>query len=243
MRDTSLPVRLICYKFWYLNSHFYVIFPERPLWCQVTQRCDSELPQFRPLAAISAVRTCSTHVSANIHDASLPNWATFWHHSLHAHTPGFLLSCLEVTSPTECNSGIFQKSPFECKTTTQLKNMTATSGNTGTIVSRNTPRWMHLLLGVVVTFLSSIVVLTPNGQFFGFYHYCVQWASCKRCPDVNESSGCLHFFQCFAWTEQDHFSRFRLNIILVHNEELFDSHSPSTIIRAIKSSKILWAEH
>ena len=32
-------------------------------------------------------------------------------------------------------------------------------------------------------------------------------------------------------------------IILVHNEELLDPHSPSTIIRVIKSSKIFWAEH
>ena len=71
----------------------YVIFLEGPLWWKVTQRCDSELFQFHPLCAISAAETCSTHVSANIHDASLPYWATFWHHSIHAHTLGLLLSC------------------------------------------------------------------------------------------------------------------------------------------------------
>ena len=153
----------------YLNSHYYVIFIEGPLWWHVTQRCDSELLQFRPLPAISAVRTCSTHVSANIHDASLPYWATFWHHSLHSHTPGLLLSCTEAISPTECNNGIIQKFP-------ELKNMTTTSGNTGTIVSWNTPRLMPLLSGVVVTFLSSIVVLTPNGQILD----CVTIVFCGR---------------------------------------------------------------
>ena len=45
--------------------------------------------------------------------------------------------------------------------------MTTTSDNTGTLVSQNVPRQMPLLSDVVVMFLSSVVVLTPNGQFLG----------------------------------------------------------------------------
>jgi len=42
---------------------------------------------------------------------------------------------------------------------------TARSNNTGTLLSRNIPRQMPFLWGVVSVFLSSIVVLTTNGQF------------------------------------------------------------------------------
>jgi hypothetical protein len=131
----AIKLRLIRY----LDSHFYVTFLESPLWWQVTQRCDSELLQFRPLRAISAVRTCSTHVSANIHDASLPYCATFCHHSIHAYTLGLLLSCTEVISPTECDSGIIQKLPFEGHTTTGLKNIITT--NTSGKVRVKHPRY------------------------------------------------------------------------------------------------------
>ena len=41
-----------------------------------------------------------------------------------------------------------------------------TSNNTGTLVRRNIPRWMSLLSDVFVMFMSSIVVLTENVQFF-----------------------------------------------------------------------------
>jgi hypothetical protein len=47
----------------------------------------------------------------------------------------------------------------------ELKDVTTRSNNTGTILSRNIPRHMPFLWGVVSVFLSSIVVLTTNGQF------------------------------------------------------------------------------
>jgi len=43
--------------------------------------------------------------------------------------------------------------------------LSTTSDNTGTLVSGNTPHWVPLLSGLVVIICSSIVVLTPNGQF------------------------------------------------------------------------------
>jgi len=48
--------------------------------------------------------------------------------------------------------------------TNELKNITATSDSTGTLHSQNIQRQKPLLY-VVVTFLGSIVVSTPNGQF------------------------------------------------------------------------------
>jgi len=64
-------------------------------------------------------------------------------------------------SLTESNTGTTQKSPRAVNTMIELKNVTATSDNTG----QNTPRQMPLLSDVVVTFFSSIVVLLPNGNF------------------------------------------------------------------------------
>jgi len=47
----------------------------------------------------------------------------------------------------------------------ELKNVITTSHDTGTLFSRNTPRWKTLMPEVVVIFFSSIVVLTASGQF------------------------------------------------------------------------------
>jgi len=64
----------------------------------------------------------------------------------------------------ECNSGTTQNLTFGVSTTTELKNIT-TPDSTGTLLSRNTARYMLLLSDVAVTLLSWIVVLTANRQF------------------------------------------------------------------------------
>ena len=54
--------------------------------------------------------------------------------------------------------------PFGVNTTIELKNITTTSDNTGTIVSRNILRLIPLLSNAVNIYFSPIVVLAPNGQ-------------------------------------------------------------------------------
>jgi hypothetical protein len=68
-------------------------------------------------------------------------------------------------SLTECNSGTTQNLPFSVNAMIQLKIVTSTPDNTGTILSQNTPRQTPLLPDVDVIFLSSIVVLTPVDNF------------------------------------------------------------------------------
>jgi hypothetical protein len=70
-----------------------------------------------------------------------------------------------IISLAECNSVTTQKLPFGVNITIELKNIINKSDNTGTLLSRNVSRWMPLLSDVFVILLSSIVVLTPNGQF------------------------------------------------------------------------------
>jgi hypothetical protein len=69
---------------------------------------------------------------------------------------------------TEYDTGTTQKLPFGVNTTIELKNITATLNNTGTLFQQNIPCYMQLLLNVVVIFLRSIVVLTPSGKFSDF---------------------------------------------------------------------------
>jgi len=57
--------------------------------------------------------------------------------------PSYLRS--KTISLTECNMGTTQKFPFGVNATIELKNITAKSDSTSTLVSRNTPRWMPLL--------------------------------------------------------------------------------------------------
>ena len=68
-------------------------------------------------------------------------------------------------SLTKCNSGATQKLPFGVETRIELKNIT-TSDNTVTLFHQNISH-MPLSLDVVVVYLRSIVVLTPNDKCLG----------------------------------------------------------------------------
>jgi len=71
-----------------------------------------------------------------------------------------------VISLTECNTGTTPKLPFAVKYKNWAKkNITIVSENTGTLLSKNTLRQMPLLSDVAAILVSSIVLLTPNGQF------------------------------------------------------------------------------
>ena len=61
-----------------------------------------------------------------------------------------------------------KKCPLGANTTIELESITTTSHNTGTLPSQNTPRQMPLVSPVAVILFSSVVVLTPNGQFLDF---------------------------------------------------------------------------
>jgi hypothetical protein len=79
-------------------------------------------------------------------------------------------------SLTEYNSGTTEELSFGVNTMIKLKNMTPTSDNTGTLLSRNEPHKMPFLWHVVFIFWSLILLLTPNGQFLG----CAAIASSER---------------------------------------------------------------
>jgi predicted metal-binding protein len=63
--------------------------------------------------------------------------------------------------------------------------VTTKSQNTGTLASQNTLRQMTLLSHVDVIFFSSIVVLTPNGQFLD----CATIAFSEQCKSRFERMG------------------------------------------------------
>jgi hypothetical protein len=67
----------------------------------------------------------------------------------------------------------------------ELKNVITTSDNTGTLSGHNTPHQMPLLSHVDVVSFSSIVVLTPNGQFLD----CATIAFSVRCKSRFEGMG------------------------------------------------------
>ena len=69
-------------------------------------------------------------------------------------------------SLNECDCATTQKFPFGVNTKIELDSITATSHNTGTLLSHNVPCYRPLFLDVAVMFLSSIVELTPNDNFW-----------------------------------------------------------------------------
>ena len=89
-------------------------------------------------------------------------------------------------SLTECNSGITPKLPIWSWYYDWVSVTTASDSNDilrGVLQLTGVP----LLSSVVVMFCSSIVVLMPNGQFLGLYHYYIQWAICSSPPPLSLS--------------------------------------------------------
>jgi hypothetical protein len=86
----------------------------------------------------------------------------------------------------ECNSLKIKKMPFGVSTITELKNLRTTYDNTGTLVSRNTLCHVPVLSAAAVTFFSSIVVSTQNGQFL----YCATSVGSERIlPSADTHTG------------------------------------------------------
>ena len=71
------------------------------------------------------------------------------------------LNFLEPSVPAQACNGTAL--PFFTKI--ELKNITSIPDSTGTLLSQNIPSILSLLSVVTIMFLSSIVILTPNGQF------------------------------------------------------------------------------
>jgi len=81
----------------------------------------------------------------------------------------YRLCCVVVCDLETSRMGapyIYDISHLRVKNAIVLKYVTVTSDNTGTGVSWQTTCWLPLLLDVV-TFVSSLVVLTPNGRCLG----------------------------------------------------------------------------
>ena len=68
-------------------------------------------------------------------------------------------------SLTECNSCTIQKLPFDVNCTVELKNIATTSDNSGIWRVVFCLRIVPVLSDVVDILMSSVVVLTSNGNF------------------------------------------------------------------------------
>ena len=66
----------------------------------------------------------------------------------------------------EYNSGTIQILPVGVNTMIELKNMTTLSNDTSTLVSSSITHYLSLLSDAAVLFFNSIIVLTPNGNFW-----------------------------------------------------------------------------
>jgi hypothetical protein len=83
-------------------------------------------------------------------------------------------------SLAECNSGTTHKPPIAVNTTIWIKDILATSGNTGTPLAETYPARCHYCQMQILIMLSSIILLIPRGQFLGLCRYCIRWAICAR---------------------------------------------------------------